>query len=235
MAASGVVTGFEESRAAQGGGLGQANAAQGAAVALGFERGGRGGGLRERGAQGGERADREGAHGGVEFHGGAEGGGRVEDQAGRDAQAEHFLEAERLGAELHVVVGPAARGAFFVFDGAGLDDARGLGRVAADLDEIGFAGEAESVGVKREGAEEFPTGAVFVAGSVDGLVGEVAEGGVLVVHEDALGVDEVGSPLTVELVVEGAEGMTVASGFMRAMGEAAGCGRYQQIFRPWET
>ena len=48
----------------------------------------------------------------------------MEDQAGRDLQAEHFFEAEGLGAELGVVVEPAAGGAFFVFDGAGLHDRR---------------------------------------------------------------------------------------------------------------
>lgn len=68
------------------------------------------------------------------------GGGGAEDEAGCDGEAEHLLEVEGLGAELHVVVGPAAGGAFFVFDGAGLGDARGLGGIAADLDEIGFAG-----------------------------------------------------------------------------------------------
>lgn len=36
-------------------------------------------------------------------------------------------------------------------------------------------------------------------------MGKVAEEGVLVVDEDALGVDEVGLPLAVEMVIEGAE------------------------------
>ena len=129
----------------------------------------------------------------------------MEDEAGGDVQAEHFFEAEGLGAELDMVVGPAAGGAFFVFDGAGLGDAAG-GGIAADLDEVGFTGEAERGGEHGQGAEEFPAGAVFVAWGVDGGVGEVAEDGVLVVDEDALDVDEVGAPLAVELVVEGAEG-----------------------------
>jgi hypothetical protein len=46
---------------------------------------------------------------------------------------------------------------------------------------------------------------VLVAGGVDGFVGEIAEERVLVVDEDALGVDEVGAARAVEEVVEGAE------------------------------
>jgi hypothetical protein len=99
----------------------------------------------------------------------------VKDEARRDAQAEHFFEAKGLGAELSVVVGPAAGGAFFVFDGARLGDASGVGRIAAHFNEVGFAGEAERVGEKREGPEEFPAGAVLITRGIDGLMGEISD------------------------------------------------------------
>ena len=38
----------------------------------------------------------------------AESGSGVEDETGGYKQPEHFLQTERLGAKLHVVVGPAA-------------------------------------------------------------------------------------------------------------------------------
>ena len=88
----------------------------------------------------------------------------VENGAGGNGDAEHLFEAERLGAELDLVVVEATLGAFLVFDGACLGDALrhlrfeiGDLRVGvADFDEIGFAGEPEAVGKEREGAEERP-------------------------------------------------------------------------------
>jgi hypothetical protein len=175
------VAGLEEVRASEGSGFRQADAAQRAPIALGFKHGGRRRGLRKREA---------------------ERGGGVKDEARRDAQAEHFFEAKGLGAKLGVVVGPAAGGAFFVFDGAGLGDARGVGRIAVHFNEVGFAGEAERVGEKREGPEEFPAGAVLITRGIDGLVRERAEHGVLIVYKRTLGVDEVGAARAVAKLVE---------------------------------
>jgi hypothetical protein len=87
-------------------------------------------------------------------------------------QGEHFFEAKGLGAELDVVVGPAARGAFFVFNRAGLGDAGGIDGIAADLDEVGLPREAEGIGEERQSAKQFPAGAVLVAWGVDGGVRE---------------------------------------------------------------
>jgi hypothetical protein len=103
----------------------------------------------------------------------------VVDEAGFDAETQHFLQAESLGAELGLIVGPAASGAFLVFDGPRLGDAAGA-RITADFNQVGLAGEPEAVGIEWQRAEEFPAGAVLVAGVIHGLVGEIAEERVLV-------------------------------------------------------
>jgi hypothetical protein len=80
------------------------------------------------------------------------------------------------------------------------------GNLPDGFPQVGFAAEAECVGKEREGAEEFPAGAVFVAGGVDGRVGEVSEERVFVGAAQAVNEFQVGAALTVEVVVEGAEG-----------------------------
>ena len=112
---------------------------------------------------------------GVEFYAGAERRGGVKDEAGCDAQAEHFFEAKGLGAKLDVVVGPAACGAFFVFDGSSLGDARGIGRIESNFNEVGFTGETKGIREERWGAEELPACAVLVAWGVHSLVGEISD------------------------------------------------------------
>jgi hypothetical protein len=121
-----IVAGFEEVGAAQHGGLGEADTVQGATVATRSEHGRRGDGAGEREAKGVEGGDGQRAKWFVENDLGAESGGGVVDEATRDKQAEHFFEANGLGAELDVVVGPATGGAFFVFNRAGLGDAGGI-------------------------------------------------------------------------------------------------------------
>src|SRR5690606_38452020 len=99
-------------------------------------------------------------------------------------------------AELRLVVVELALGSLLVFDRPSFDDAR-AGRIAADLDEIGLAGKAKSVGIERQRSEELPTSSGFEAGLIDVFMGEISQKSVLVVHEDALGVDEIGTPRAV--------------------------------------
>ena len=110
----------------EGGGLagelGEAAFVEGAFGALGFVDGGRGGlGLEEL-MDGGDGGLGLGAEFVGEFHLATALTGGVKDGASGDVEAEHFLEAKGLGAELGVVVVEFAALAFFVFDGVeGLD------------------------------------------------------------------------------------------------------------------
>lgn len=82
------------------------------------------------------------------------------------------------------------------------------GRVA-HLDEICLAGKSKFVGEEREGAEESPAGALFVAWEINILVREIADDRVLVGSTETLDELERGAALAVEVVVEGAEGERV--------------------------
>ncbi len=182
-----------------GGGFWEADVAEGAAVALGFEGGGR------EGVGTGERVEvGDGpvcflAQGGIHGDEGSLLGFGVEDEAFGDGNAEHFFEAEGLGAELDAVIEPLGFFAGFVFDGAGFGDGA-LGFF--DFDDVGFAVEAEGVGPDGECAEEFPTGAVFEAGEVSVFVLDVAAQGVFVCATDPLDHFQCGSAFAVEDVVE---------------------------------
>jgi hypothetical protein len=63
----------------------------------------------------------------------------VKDSASGDGCLEHLFEAEGLGAELHVVVVPAAAWTAFIFDGIGF---------GSKLDQIGDADESEAHGAQ---------------------------------------------------------------------------------------
>lgn len=140
-------------------------------------------------------------------------------------EAEHFLQAERLRAELHLVVVEAALRACFIFDGPRRGDAprplefnicsETAGRHSAnlrfvevhpaDFHEVSFAGEPERIGEERKRAEQLPAGALLVARRVDVRVGEIAEEGVLVGAAETLDEFQRGATLAVEVVVEGGE------------------------------
>ena len=87
----------------------------------------------------------------------------VIDRAAEDGGSEHFFEAKGLGAELDVVVVPAALLTAFVFDGRhDLDDglsATFSSRLASKLDKISASEEAVASGSDPEpafGAYSFP-------------------------------------------------------------------------------
>lgn len=161
-------------------GFGKTDVSQGASVALGSDFGWWDAAFVQHFFEGINGLEGIGAEGGIEGDEGALMGFGVVDHAFWDGDAEHFFEAEGLGAELDAVVEPARFFAGFVFDGAGGGDAA---VVFLDFDEVGFADEAEAIGPEGEGAEEFPAGAVFEAWEVGVLVGELAEEGEFIVFE----------------------------------------------------
>lgn len=109
--------------------------------------------------------------------------GAVEEGAGGDGDAEHFFEAEGLGAELEGVGGVFFGAAAFVFDGEG----RGA---LAELDGVGLANEAKAFGDEPEAAAGADAVADFVAGLVDAFVHEAAFGGEAVFLPNAGDMDE---------------------------------------------
>jgi hypothetical protein len=190
-----------------GGDFGEAEVAEGAAVALRLEGGGWDAAAGEEGAQIFQGVERFLAEGVVEGDGGALAGFGVVDETLGNGEGEHFFEAEGLGAELDAVVDPTGGAAGFVFDGAGFEDASAG---FADFDDVGLAGEAEPIGPQGEGAEEFPAGAVFEAGQVGVFVVELAEEGVFVVFKDALYVYQSSTARAVKKLVESGEGERIS-------------------------
>jgi hypothetical protein len=101
-----------------------------------------------------------------------------------DGDAEGLLQAERLGAELDLVVVPAAAPAALVLDGVG--DFGAAGGDGAELDEVRDADEPEAVTDDPQAAGGAERGLVAVAGGVDAPVIEGAGRGVDVVEPEAL-------------------------------------------------
>jgi len=129
------------------------------------------------------RSERFGAECGREFDARALAGFRMVDGSLVNRDAEHFLEAEGLGAKLGMVVVPSGFFSGLVFHGA---DLRDRATILAHLDKVGPAVEAEVVGPHGQGAEELPTGAVPVARQVGVFMVHIAPGGVCVCGAQAV-------------------------------------------------
>jgi hypothetical protein len=131
----------------------------------------------------------------------------VEDRPLGDWLAEHLLQAEGLGAELDIVVVPAAVSSPLVFDRVG-DLAAGPGatriRIAdsAELDQIGPTVETEPT----RGDPETPLGpdprSTLEARGVRPLMEDLAAAGVLVVDVEAVNVPEGGATIAVQQGIE---------------------------------
>lgn len=133
----------------------------------------------------------DGGNGGFDFGAelGGEGyvlsaaGGAVEEGSGRNSHAEHFFEAEGLGAELKGVDVVFLGASVLVFDGEGWG-------VLAELDGIGLADEPEALGDELEAAAGADAVADFVTGFVNAFVHEAAFGGEAVFLPNAGDMDE---------------------------------------------
>ncbi len=144
--------------------------------------------LRQSVARSRERSS--GGEFGREFDGPAAFAVGMEDRPVRDRDAEHFLETERLGAELGVVVDPGASPAELEFDGQErlrlLEPRVGVAgwcRRAGDeldLDDVALAIEAKPIGPDRQGAPEEHALGHFVTREVGVFVDDVPAFGVLV-------------------------------------------------------
>ena len=126
------------------------------------------------GANGGHEAQGLGAERGVEGHVLAATSFPVEERADRNGDAEHFLEAKGLGAELHGVDGRELGPAALVFDREWNPGAVGP---AVKLDDVGRPVQAVRGGLQSKAAGDAEAGAGFGAGLVGALVKDATLGG----------------------------------------------------------
>lgn len=182
--------------------FGKADFAQGTAVAPGCQDGS---GQPPRVEKGLNASD--GFQGGsADFMGESDGatflGFDVENEALGNAEMEHFLQAESLGAELDVVIFPGSGRPGFVFHGPSFEEGLAF---AADFDEIGLAGEPERIGKDRKRPEQNPTRTGFKAGEIGMGVVESAKKGVVIFFEDTLNVNKRGSTWAEEELIQSGE------------------------------
>ena len=107
---------------------------------------------------------------------------RVKNRASRNDGVKHFLQTQRLGAKLGIVVFPLAAFADFEFDGK----KRLVGPL---LHDVTFAGQTEPVGKNRQRPQQLHALHHFVTPQIGVLMHNVAAQGVLVVLKNALDVD----------------------------------------------
>jgi hypothetical protein len=124
-------------------------------------------GAREEGMEALGRLPGGGAKAIVESNVAAPPRANVIDCAGRDRDAQHFLEADRLSAELDFVVVPAAAFAALILDGKGQF---GAGGSEPELHEVGDAKETEAVADEAKTACRAKRHLVGIAGGVDTTV-----------------------------------------------------------------
>ena len=181
----------------------QADIVQRAALALGLRLGGRHSAIGQKRVKLPVRRERFVPQGGIKIHPRALLGLGVEDHALRDANAEHFLQADRLGTELDPVVQPLRFASRFVFHRSRLGDPpAGL----PHLDDVRLAVESEPVRPYRQGAKELPSRPVLEPRQIRMLVVQVAAKRVLVGNKNAFRVNQRSPPGTVEELVKRGEG-----------------------------
>jgi hypothetical protein len=194
-----------------GGGVGQADAQQGALLAFGLPDGFGGDAGLEELVQTGRRVFGGLPQGFVEVHFEAAAGLAVEERAPGHGLAEHFFQAQGLSAELDLVRTVGFGAAALVFDGIG-EPGAGVFFGAVELDDVRLSREAEPEAAQRQAADdpEVPSG--FGLSAVRPLVEMGTLDGQRVVHPDPLEVDESALALTEEQVLEGGEREEVVFG-----------------------
>ena len=110
----------------------------------------------------------------------------VKERAFGDGAAEHFFEADRLGAQLHGVGEVFFRLAALVFDRKRLPASRfarqgAAGRAAVKFNGVGLSAQAEPRRDQRQPARGDDLAALFASGLVDMLMQDVAQHGQAVV------------------------------------------------------
>ena len=215
-------------RGAAGDGLGAAEFEKRARAALGAKLGWRCPAARDEGMSGGGSPVGRRTESGIEGNVVAALDGAVEDRASGNRLAEHFLQAERLGAELNGVGGLVFGAATFVLDGEGLPRAVGL---AVKLDDVGHAVEVECGGLQRQGAHDAQVAAALAAGFVGLVVEHAALGGEAVLGPLALDVNERALARAEREVLQGGERKRGVVGGRQRWGRGGLLAAVQRVWR----
>lgn len=131
---------------------------------------------------------------------------RVVDRPFVDGDAEHFFKAERLGAELGMVIVPAGFFTCLVFDWS---DSRDFALRLMHLNKVSFTIETKSVGPDWQRAQELPSRTVLVAWQVGVFMVHIALGGVFVSRAKPVGRLQCCTAGAVEKVVQQGKGKEV--------------------------
>jgi hypothetical protein len=124
----------------------------------------------------------------------------IEEHPSRNPRAQHFLQAQRLGAELDLVGEQVLDPASLVFHRHGSPPR--LISIGMELDDVRPADQAQSVGTKRHRSRHPHSPAKIGAGQVGSLVEEAPSHGRCVVHPEALEDDQHRLPLAIHEVLE---------------------------------
>ena len=137
----------------------------------------------------------------VEGHQRATPGLAVEKRAFRHRLAQHFFEAQRLGADLHFVAPVGFGMAALVFDG--------VGRGAVEFDDVRLADEAQPQRPQRQIPRDAHIAANFVPGGMDMVVSQPPFGRETVLAPGLFDVDQRALPLAIQQVLQGGKGQEV--------------------------
>lgn len=213
---------------AAGDSLGAAEFEKRARAAFGAELGGRCPAAGDEGVGGGGGPVGLRAESGIEGNVVAALDGAVEDRAGGNRLAKHFLQAERLGAELNGVGGLVFGAAALVLDGERLPGAVGL---AVELDDVGHAVEAECGGLQRQGAYDAQVAAALAAGFMGFVVEHAALGGEAIFGPLAFDVDERALARAEREVLQGGERKRGVVGGRQRWGRGGLLAAVQRVWR----
>jgi hypothetical protein len=200
---------------AGGGGdqVGETEFADRTLATLGVDDGRRGGAGREQGVQAPGGVLGLAAECGVEDDLAPPFGLDVKDGPGGDGRAELFLEGDGLGAELHVVVVPAAAFPALVLDG--VENVRPTGGIGVELDEVGDADEPQAMTDDPQPASGTKGTFVAIARGVDAPMIERPGGGVDIIAPEALQAMKGAPARAEEQVVERRQRRVVVAGGCR--------------------